>query len=472
MTCKNKTGKPESTRLRTELPRRSFLQTALAGGVVASTAYLSLTRDLVAKESGPIVIGHQCELTGGFSSWGYWHDKCAKAAANVINEGGGIAGRKLEVPVADTESTPAAGARKLRSLIQRSKASFVVGSVHSGIMLASIPIATELKTPYFSAGEATEATGSKGTRYSFRTGTDTYALAAAGAPWAFENLGKNWTMIFPDYAWGHSHHQEHRKLIESMGGKVNDPIAVPLGTRDLVPYLAKIPEETEVLFSVFFGALSVAFYTQSKSMKLDERMKMYSVSGTIEAIHPDAINGAAENVFFLENFPRPLEYKNDEYHKDFIEMMDIDPVHAKENGSDRVMAKSHAWQSYENFFVAQEGDRGFRLAEEQGYAGHHRSAGRPGDGEFAGASAGSEAAARPGSQRHDRLLHEPGRKRYIRRQEADPACGDGSPAAAAVRLPRIQAVGGSTADRVVRAESATRLRPLGTPAARFREPRA
>jgi branched-chain amino acid transport system substrate-binding protein len=255
------------------------------------------------------------------------------------------------VPVADTESNPAAGARKLRSLIQRSKARFVVGSVHSGIMLASIPIASELKTPYFSAGEATEATGSKGTRYSFRTGTDTYGLAAAGAPWAFKNLGKNWTMIFPDYAWGHSHHQEHRKLIEAMGGKVNDPIAVPLGTKDLVPYLAKIPKETEVLFSVFFGALSVAFYTQSKSMKLDEKMKMYSVSGTIEAIHPAAINGAAENVFFLENFPRPLEYKNDEYHKKFIEMMNIDPVHAKENGSDRVMAKSHAWQSYENLFV-------------------------------------------------------------------------------------------------------------------------
>ena len=32
-----------------ELPRRSFLQTALAGGAVASTAYLSLTRDLLAK---------------------------------------------------------------------------------------------------------------------------------------------------------------------------------------------------------------------------------------------------------------------------------------------------------------------------------------------------------------------------------------------------------------------------------------
>jgi branched-chain amino acid transport system substrate-binding protein len=330
--------------------RRSFLQTALAGTALASTAYIGLTRDLFAKESGPIVIGHQCELTGGFSSWGYWHDKCAKAAVKMINDGGGIAGRKLELAIADTESNPASGARKLRSLIQRKKASFIVGSVHSGIMLASLPIATELKTPYFSAGEATEATGSKGSRYSFRTGTDTYAIAAAGAPWAYENLGKNWTMIFPDYAWGHSHHQEHRKLIEGLGGKVNNPIAVPLGTKDLVPYLAKIPEETEVLFSVFFGALSVAFYTQAKSMRLDEKMKMYSVSGTIEAIDPRDLAGATEGVYFLENFPRPLEFKNDEYHKKFIELMNIDPVYARENGSKRVMAKSHAWQSYENFF--------------------------------------------------------------------------------------------------------------------------
>lgn len=355
MTGKKRERKAAQPKSESEHPsglnRRSFLQTALAGGAIASTAYVSLARDLFAADTGSIVIGHQCELTGGFSSWGYWHDKCAKAAVKLINEGGGIAGRKLEMAVADTESNPAAGARKLRSLIQREKASFIVGSVHSGIMLASIPVATELKTPYFSAGEATEATGSKGTRYSFRTGSDTYALAAAGVPWAFENLGKNWTMIFPDYAWGHSHHQEHRKLIEKMGGKVNDPIAVPLGTKDIVPYLAKVPEDTEVLFSVFFGALSIAFYTQMKSMKLDEKMKQYSVSGTIEAISPKQIKGAAEGVYFLENFPRPLEYKNDEPHRAFIEMMEIDPVHAQEIGSDRIMAKSHAWQSYENFFV-------------------------------------------------------------------------------------------------------------------------
>ena len=87
--------------------RRSFLELALSGTVAVSALSLGLTRDLYAAPVGPIVIGHHCELTGGFSSWGYWHDKCAKAAVKVINEGGGIAGRKVELATEDTESNPA-----------------------------------------------------------------------------------------------------------------------------------------------------------------------------------------------------------------------------------------------------------------------------------------------------------------------------------------------------------------------------
>ena len=335
------------------ITRRSFLETALGGGVVAGTAYLSLARDMsaFAQMSGPIVIGHHCELTGGFASWGYWHNKCALAAAKLINESGGIAGRKLELVTEDTESNPATGARKLRALIQRKGASFVVGSVHSGVMLASIPVATELKTIYFSQGEATEATGEKGTRYSFRTGTDTYGLAAAGAPWAVENLGKKWTIISPDYAWGHSHYKEHKDIIEKLGGTVYPPIFVPLDAKDLVPYLTRIPQDTEVLFSVFFGALSVAFYTQAKSMGLEKTMRMYSVSGTIEAIAPADLKGAAEGVYIVENFPRMVKYKDDEFHREYIKLIGTDDVHAREIGSDRVNAKSHSWQSWENLFA-------------------------------------------------------------------------------------------------------------------------
>ena len=272
-------------------------------GRAAGTANLTIMRDAFAQASGPIVIGHHCDLTGVISSWGFWHDKAAKAAVDIINQGGGIAGRKVELATEDTESNPAPGARKLRNLIQRSNAEFVVGSVHSGVMLAAIPIASELKTIYFSTGEATEATGSKGTRYSFRTGTDTYSIAAASMPWAVQNFGKTWTIIYADYAWGQSTDQESRAFIERAGGKVLKSIAVPLDTKDFVPYLAQISGDTEVLLPAFIGSLSVAFYTQAKNMGLDKKMKMISSSASIESIAPDDIQGAAEGVYFFENFP-------------------------------------------------------------------------------------------------------------------------------------------------------------------------
>ena len=338
----------------TKPTRRSFLQTVLAGGAVAATANLTIMKDLFAQAGGPIRIGHHCDLTGVISSWGYWHDLAAKRAIELINKQGGIAKRKVELVTEDTESNPAAGARKIRNLIQRGGAEFVVGSVHSGVMLSAIPIASELKTPYFSTGEATEVTGSKGTRYSFRTGGDTYSISAACIPWCYQNLGKEWTIIYADYAWGQSTRDESQKQVERQGGKVLKTIAVPLDTKDFVPYIAQIPDNTQVVLPAFIGALSVAFYTQAKTMGIEKNVKMFSSSASIEAIAPDDLNGAAEGGYFLENFPRQLKHKNDEFHKQYIEMIGIDEVHAREKGGSRVMDKSHAWQSWEDMFAIKE----------------------------------------------------------------------------------------------------------------------
>jgi branched-chain amino acid transport system substrate-binding protein len=335
----------------TNSTRRSFLQTVLAGGAAAATANLTIMKDLFAQASGPIRIGHHCDLTGVISSWGYWHDLAAKRAIELINKQGGIAKRKVELVTEDTESNPAAGARKIRNLIQRGGAEFVVGSVHSGVMLSAIPIATELKTPYFSTGEATEVTGSKGTRYSFRTGGDTYSISAACIPWCYQNLGKQWTIVYADYAWGQSTRDESQAQVERLGGKVLKTIAVPLDTKDFVPYIAQIPDNSEVVLPAFIGALSVAFYTQAKTMGVEKNVKMFSSSASIEAIAPDDLKGAVEGGYYLENFPRQLKHKNDDFHRQFIELIGIDEVHAREKGGSRVMDKSHAWQCWEDMFA-------------------------------------------------------------------------------------------------------------------------
>ena len=163
-------------------------------------------------------------------------------------------------------------------------------------------------------------------------------------PWCVENFGKKWTIIYADYAWGQSTNQESKHYIEKSGGKVLNSIPIPLDAKDFVPYLSQIPGDSEVLLPAFIGSLSVAFYTQAKNMGLDKKMKMYSSSASVEA-------SAAEGVYFFENFPRMLKAKNDEFHKEFINLMGIDEVNAREIGGTRVMDKSHGWQAWEDIFA-------------------------------------------------------------------------------------------------------------------------
>ena len=51
--------------------RRSFLECALAGGARPAPPISRSCRTLFAQASGPIVIGHHCDLTGVISSWGF-----------------------------------------------------------------------------------------------------------------------------------------------------------------------------------------------------------------------------------------------------------------------------------------------------------------------------------------------------------------------------------------------------------------
>ncbi len=333
------------------ITRRKFLKTATAGAVLAPASSLMIFKDVFAKpQGGPIVIGHQADLTGGISSWGYWLDKAAKQAVEYLNSNDGIAGRPVKLVVEDTETSPPTGARKFRSLVQRSKADFVIGSVHSGINLATVPIAKELKTVYIPNGMATEMTGAKGNRYVFRVGSDTYSQAAAGAEWASKNLGDHWTFIFADYGWGWSHFNEHKPLLKKLNATVHDPIAVPLDAKDMLPYVAKVSGDTKVLYSVFFGSQSVALYTQGKSLGLDKKMKRYSVIGTHESISPKDLKGASEGVYLLEYHPRMLRYKDTPYNRKVREFMRVNPDDGKEEGSNRIIAGSHYWAVWESVF--------------------------------------------------------------------------------------------------------------------------
>ncbi len=283
------------------LVRRDFLKLATAGASTLAMPYLSFA------QANTIRIGHQQDMTGFLSVYGFAFDKGARAAIDRVNAAGGIAGRKVEYLLEDTESDVANGVRKLRKLVESDKADFVLGATHSGTNLASNPIAKELKTIVFPQGEASATTGEKGNRYVFRIRAHSAIQGRAAVGYGIKDLGKKWTFVVTDYAYGHSFYDELAPLVKERGGTIVDKIAVPVQSQDMIPYIARISRDSDVVFAVFTSADGIRFLRQSQEIGLANRVSNLGPWGIIDGISLKGLEAATEKSNFLSHGPRWLD---------------------------------------------------------------------------------------------------------------------------------------------------------------------
>ncbi len=326
------------------ISRRNFLK--LLGSGVASVALLG-GRKSYAKS--PLTIGLQVEMTGGLATYGYWHLKSARAAIEKINEEGGIAGREVKLVYGDTETNPAVGSRVMNRLILREGADFVIGSQHSGVCLASVPLAKRFSVPYFPIGEATEITGPQGNKYVFRSNYSVKAHAKSGYRWVMDNLGTDWTVVYADYAMGQSAVTEWSSYLTAAGGKLVGKIPVPQGTDDFGPYLKKVDRgRTDVLVIILYGPDALACLRRTHEMGLTEGMKVFGNTGSVEALDVDF--PGAEGLYSVTNYPRrsvdvPEELKS--FDREFRASVGVGPDgRDPENG--KIVDSSHYWVPWEN----------------------------------------------------------------------------------------------------------------------------
>lgn len=328
------------------LTRRSFLR--LAGGGALSLA-ISGVAPVFGYGINPIKVGIQVELTGGLATYGYWHLKSARAAVEKINREGGIAGRRVQLASADTETDPAVGSRAMNRLVLRENSDFVIGSQHSGVCLASLPLAKRFQIPYFPIGEATEITGSKGNRYVFRPNYSVKAHAKSGYKWVMDNLGNRWTVIYADYAMGQSAVAEWSGNLVAEGGTLVDRIAVPQGTDDFGPYLNKVDREaTDVLFIILYGPDALACLRRSYEMGLNEDVRTFGNTGSVEALDVDF--PGAEGLWSVTNYPRrsaDVPERLKDFDKEFRESVGVGTDGRGLKGN-KIVDASHFWIPWED----------------------------------------------------------------------------------------------------------------------------
>jgi branched-chain amino acid transport system substrate-binding protein len=124
----------------TEKSRRRFLR----GSALAAVASLLPAAALAQNET--IRVGALVPLTGAGGAYGPPMAKAAKAVVDDVNAVGGISGRKLELIVEDDQTSPEAGVRAARKLIDVDRVVAIMGTWASAVTTAVAPLCWESRT--------------------------------------------------------------------------------------------------------------------------------------------------------------------------------------------------------------------------------------------------------------------------------------------------------------------------------------
>ncbi len=135
---------------------------------IAAAAAMIAALASAARADGVIKIGAVYATSGPASFLGVPEERGLRLTADQLNAAGGIAGRKIEVIVYDTEGNGTKASQQVRRLIDSDKVDVIFGPSSSGESLLVLPIANEGKTPIIMHA-GTEKVFTPPTPYGFNT---------------------------------------------------------------------------------------------------------------------------------------------------------------------------------------------------------------------------------------------------------------------------------------------------------------
>ena len=98
--------------------------------------------------------------SGNYADLGSAERRGITMAVEEVNAAGGVLGKQVRMIVEDTETNPAAGARKAQKLIERDKVHFMLGAVSSSVAIAISEVAQRGNTIYLNTNtNSDECTG-------------------------------------------------------------------------------------------------------------------------------------------------------------------------------------------------------------------------------------------------------------------------------------------------------------------------
>ena len=205
---------------------------------LAFAALLNAQPAAHAQMSGDVIrIGLITDMSGPYA------DLDGPAGAEAIrmaiaDMGGAVAGKKVELLVADHQNKADIAASKAREWFDQQGLDMLIGGTNSGAALAMAKVAAEKKKPFLAVGPGTSAlTNEQCSPFTIHYAYDTVALAKVTGPAVVKVGGKTWFFLTADYAFGTAMQNDASKVIKEAGGSVVGSVRHPLSANDFSSFL-------------------------------------------------------------------------------------------------------------------------------------------------------------------------------------------------------------------------------------------
>ena len=239
------------------ISRRQFVST-LAGASVASLASPNLS---FAQGSGPVRIGLLAAKTGPLASGGI--DMELALTMFLKERDYTLAGRKVELTVADTAGVPATARTKTQELVEKNNVHCIIGPLAAFEALAIIDYLTEKQVPTLGVSAAEDMTQRHPSPWYVRLTSTSAQCTYPLADYSLKELKyKKIVTIADDFAYGHEMCAGFQRAFEDGGGKIIQKIFTPLATPDYGSYVAQVKTDADALFLGTAGSNGFRFLRQ------------------------------------------------------------------------------------------------------------------------------------------------------------------------------------------------------------------
>jgi branched-chain amino acid transport system substrate-binding protein len=266
---------------------RKTSRRAVLAGAAATSALAFLPARFAIGQAAKVKLGLMLPYTGTYAALGKNIDEALRLA--IAEAGGMLGGRPVEYVVLDDESEPSKGAENANKLVSRDKVDFLVGTVHSGVAMAMVKVATDNDTmliiPNAGAGAAT---GPACAPNIFRTSFSNWQPGFAMGKVAAAGNRKRAVAVSWDYAAGHESVDGFKEAFTAQDGTIAKELFLPFPNVEFQAILTEIASlKPDLVYTFFAGAGAVKFVKDYAAAGLKNTIPLvgpgFLTDGTLEA---------------------------------------------------------------------------------------------------------------------------------------------------------------------------------------------